>query len=125
MTSRDFHPGDIILVYGDIKVVERVDRTHLATRGTNDSLELWSYQGEIETIHIKNNFVMKSLGFYKEDGLLKFDIEYGAITIDPISCKCKIPYSKDGYEAEKIVETINDVQQFYFHITGEELNFDV
>ena len=46
MTSRDFHPGDIILVYGDIKVIERVDRTHLATRAANDSLELWSYQGK-------------------------------------------------------------------------------
>ena len=52
VTYRDFHPNDIILVYGDIRIVERVDRTHLATRGANDSLELWSYDGEIEQIII-------------------------------------------------------------------------
>ena len=123
VTYRDFHPNDIILVYGDIRIVERVDRTHLATRGVNDSLELWSYDGEIKQIKINNKFYMKQLGFYEENGFLKFDTQFGPITLELDYGICVIPYSKDGYEGNKQVQTINDIQQFYYHLTDKELDF--
>lgn len=124
MTHRDLHPNDLILIYGDIKIVERVDRTHIATRGPHDSLELWAYSEQIQPIEITNKLVMKSLGFYEENNTLKYDIDSKEIIIDDKG-RCYIPYSADGYTAIFSVEYLHEVQQHYFHVLDKELKFDI
>lgn len=117
MTPRDLHPGDIVLIYGVPARIERVDRTHLATRRENDSLDLWSYQGEIEPLPIYDELAMKSVGFYKTSEGLNFRTGLGHVLVK--NNLCKIQYG-DGY-AEKEVKSLSDVQQFYYEVIGLEL----
>lgn len=74
MNYRDVSPGDIILIHGEIKRIERVDRTHLATRGPNDSLELWSWEEDhLDFIFREDKSNLKSLGFVEVGDNLKLD----------------------------------------------------
>lgn len=127
MTYRDFHPNDLILIYGDVKVVSRVDITHLATRGPDDSLELWGYGKEVQPISVDNKLVMSSLGFYERDGLLKYDTKLGAIEINLERGMCDIPYGSSGdiYVGRKPIKYLHELQQFYFNLHNKELKFDV
>jgi hypothetical protein len=129
MKYRDLHPGDIILVWGDTKVVERVDRTHIATRGPNDHLELWSYDGDhLDSIKFENRLHLKDLGFTEDHSILVFDT-YDGYVVRWTKEACFIINERDKYPAKtmksKYCATLNQVQQFFYEVTGIELKLDI
>lgn len=126
MRYRDLHPGDIILVWGDTKVVERVDRTHIATRGYNDHLELWAYgEDHLEFIKFENRLHLKDLGFYDSDDALEFNT-YDGYIIRWTKDFCTITTNeKENCPKGKYCKYLNEVQQFFYETTNVELNLDI
>lgn len=125
MTYRDLHPGDIILVWGDTKVVERVDRTHIATRGSNDHLELWAYgEDHLEFIKFENRLHLKDLGFYDSGDALEFNTYDGYIIIWAKDF-CTITNERENCPKGKYCKYLNEVQQFFYETTNVELNLDI
>ena len=125
MTYRDLHPGDIILVWGDTKVVERVDRTHIATRGCNDHLELWAYgEDHLEFITFENRLHLKDLGFYDSGDALEFNTYDGYIIIWAKDF-CTIINERENCPRGKYCKYLNEVQQFFYETTNIELNLDI
>lgn len=119
MTYRNFHPGDKVLIYGDIKTIERVDRTHLATRGPNDQLELWAFSEAVQPITHSDRLVLLDLGFaYDKDDFI-FDTHDGYVVHwKPINC---VVEDREGRPHRKVCSTLGDVQQLFYQIAGFEL----
>lgn len=125
MKYRDLHPGDIILVWGDTKVVERVDRTHIATRGSNDHLELWAYgEDHLEFIKFENRLHLKDLGFYDSGDALEFNT-YDGYIIRWAKDLCTITNERENRPKGKYCKYLNEVQQFFYETTNVELNLDI
>lgn len=129
MKHRDLHPGDIILVWGDAKIVERVDRTHIATRGCNGYLELWAYgEDHLEFVKFENRIHLKDLGFYDSGDALEFNT-YDGYVVRWTKEYCFIINERDKYPAKtmksKYCTTLNQVQQFFYEIVGTELKLDI
>lgn len=125
MKYRDLHPGDIILVWGDTKVVERVDRTHIATRGSNDRLELWAYgEDHLEFIKFENRLHLKDLGFYDSGDALEFNT-YDGYIIRWTKDLCTITNERENCPKGKHCKYLNEVQQFFYETTNVELNLDI
>lgn len=126
MKYRDLHPGDIILVWGDTKIVERVDRTHIATRGYNDNLELWAYgEDHLEFIKFENRLHLKDLGFYDSGDALEFNT-YDGYIIRWAKDLCTIANErKNCCPRGKYCKYLNEVQQFFYETTNVELNLDI
>lgn len=118
MNYREVSPGDIILIYGEMKRVERVDRTHLATRGPRDSLELWGWgEDHLDFIFRENKLHLKSLGFIERgDSLILNEVEW-------FTNHVYINSESDKYMA--YCNTLNELQKFYYKHTGKELNIDL
>ena len=119
MNYRDFHPGDIALVYGNPKRIERVDRTHVATRAANDNLELWAYSEELRPIVHSDRMLLLDLGFAYKDDYYIFDMNDGYVVYwKPINC---IVEDRSGTPHRKRCKTLGDVQQFFYQISNFEL----
>lgn len=123
MNYRDFHPSDIALVYGVRKQIERVDRTHIATRAENDKLELWGYSDGITPITHSDKLNLLDLGFAYKDDYYIFDTDGYIVYWKPINC---IVEDRKGTPHRKRCKTLGDVQQFFYQISGFELplNYD-
>ena len=119
MNYRDFHPGDIALVYGSPKKIERVDRTHIATRAENDNLELWAYSEDLRPIIHSDKLWLLDLGFAYKDDYYVYDTNDGYVVYwKPINC---IVEDREGSPHRKRCKTLGDVQQFFYQISGFEL----
>ena len=117
MNYRDVSPGDIILIYGEMKRVERVDRTHLATRSCNDSLELWGWgEDNLDFISRENKLHLKSLGFIEIGNTLKLD----DVIWDIRNGHCYIK----GFKFYNC-NYLNDVQNLYYKRIGKELQLSL
>jgi hypothetical protein len=115
---RDFHPGDIALVYGTPKRIERVDRTHVATRAENDNLELWAYSEDLRPIIHSDKLLLLDLGFAYKDDYYIFDTDGYVVYWKPINC---IVEDRGGSPHRKRCKTLGDVQQFFYQCSGFEL----
>ena len=118
MNYRDFHPGDKVYVYGDVKTLERVDRTHVATRGEYDHLELWAYSEDLRPITHSDKLILQDLGFAYKDDYYIYDTDGYVVYWKPINC---IVEDREGSPHRKRCKTLGDVQQFFYQIAGFEL----
>lgn len=124
MGYRDFHPGDIALVYGNLKEIERVDKTHIATRAANDNLELWAYSEDLFPVSYSDMIQLMNLGFIYKDDHYIYDTNDGYVVNWKFD-DCLIK-DREGIYHSKRCETLGDVQQFFYQISGFELplNYD-
>lgn len=126
MKYRDLHPGDVILIWGDAKVIERVDKTHIATRGPNDHLELWAYgEDHLDFIKFENRLHLRDLGFIEDGDALVFDT-YDGYVIRWTKEVCYIENDRIKKLAKHdCCTTLNTVQQFFYEVAGIELKLDI
>ena len=120
MNYRDFHPGDVALVYGSPKRIERVDRTHVATRAANDQLELWAYSEDLQSITYSDRLILLDLGFAYKDDYYIYDVNDRYVVYwKPMNCI--VEDRKDTHPFRKRCKTLGDVQQFFYQIANFEL----
>lgn len=119
---RDFHPTDVIQIYDTPYSLERVDLTHVATRGTFDNLELWSYEA-IDGVELIDFDQLLEIGFdYIDENTVKYRKAF-------ITLKYNKPYitiKHDDEEEEFFdVKYLHELQSLYYDITNEELIFNI
>jgi len=99
-----------------------VDLTHVATRGTFDNLELWSYEA-IDGVELIDFDQLLEIGFdYIDENTVKYRKAF-------ITLKYNKPYitiKHDDEEEEFFdVKYLHELQSLYYDITNEELIFNI
>lgn len=124
---RNVSPGDMILIYGEPKVIERVDRTHIATRGPKDTLELWGYGEDLRAIKLTDTKELIKLGFRKgsKDHLFKtigkYKVEISPGDSSSIMYIYNLAHKNDETICLIYRSTLNDAQCMFYEETKQEL----